>query len=111
MTRTLSLSADTGANQLFHQLCDFNDEMREISNYNDRVNVIDKGDWFISLLQNYIYYCAYYHPSKEHSDTVEEGILPWDKTNTKSTSNGGEWVIACGQNRWSGGNKTYYNAW
>jgi hypothetical protein len=84
--------------------------IRSGTNYNERVNVIDHDDRFISTLSDDTYYVGYYHPSKMHSATIEGGNLPGCKTFAKSIANPGEWAIAAGQNRLSGNNRTYYNA-
>jgi hypothetical protein len=80
-------------------------------NYTSRRNVIDEGDRFVSGLWDNYYYTGYYHPTKEHSSTVEGGNLPWDKTYAKSKAGPGQWSVAYGQNRWSGNNRTWYDAW
>jgi hypothetical protein len=107
MSRVVNFNVDVDPARLF----DWVGGCRSGANYNSRVNVIDKGDRFVSTLHDNVYYAAYYHPTKGHSATVEGGNLPWDKTYAKSTADPGKWAVAYGQNRWSGNNRTWYDAW
>jgi hypothetical protein len=86
MSKIFQLSVNADPSKLFGWIrgC------RSGVNYNSRVNVLDHGDRWISMLDNDVYYVAYYHPTKTHSATIQGGILPWDKTNACSTANPGE---------------------
>lgn len=95
---TVNVNVNVDVNELLWQ-CGISGSKE---NYNDRVDVIDPGDRFISTCVDGIYCAYYYHPTRKHSATVQ------GRSTATSTANAGLWAFAKADKN-LGGNKTFYN--